>query len=138
MLTSHHGSLRISLVEKDVRPQLSADHCEIILLVEGGGDTFDCYTEQDPVEAILNAGNFWAGPWQGETNFAGVQAPERFEGYVAGPAGILNKEHGWAAAASVALNLAGRTAEELFDYNDTEDLDSGFGWAGAGDLFTNI
>jgi hypothetical protein len=138
ILTSYHGSVRISVLERDVRPEPSDDLCEIILLVEGGGDNFDCYPEQDPVETILNAGNYWAGPWDGETNFAGVQARERFEGYVAGPIGILNKELGWAGPASVTQNLAGRISEELFDYDDTDELDGGSGWADVGDIATNI
>jgi hypothetical protein len=138
ILTSHHGSVRVSVLERDVRPESSDDLCEIILLVEGGGDNFDCYTEQDPVETILNAGNYWGGPWHGQINFAGIQARERFEGYVLGPIGILNKEYGWAGPASVLQNLAGRISEEFFDYEDTEDMGDGSGWAGAGDIFTNI
>jgi hypothetical protein len=137
VLTSHYGSLRIAVLERDVRPELTEDLCAIILLVDGGGDSFDCYPVQDPVEQPLTAGNYWVGPWHGATNFSGVQAQEPFEGYALGAPSTLGRGTGWAGSGVLLGNRAGRFAHEPFDYDDVSGLDEGSGWTGPGHLAVN-
>jgi len=137
ILTSHHGSLRIAVIERNVRPELTIDLCAIILLVDGGGDSFDCYPVQDPVEQLLSAGNYWTGPWHGATNFSGVQAQEPFEGYAIGAPSTMGRGTGWTGSGVLFGNRAGRFAHEPFDYDDVSGLNDGWGWTGAGHLAVN-
>ncbi len=91
-LTSRHGSIRISVLERDVRPEPNPDLCAIILLVDGGGDNFDCYAV-DVVVDNLAAGTYFAGPWVDDPLFVGIQDYDPFDGYVAGT-GVHNQAKG--------------------------------------------
>jgi hypothetical protein len=137
ILTSHHGSLRIAVLERDVLPEANPDLCAIILIGDGGGDSFECYPLLDPVEQPLTAGNYWDGPWHGATNFSGVQAQEPFEGYTLGAPSTLGRGTGWAGSGALSDNRARRVAEEPFDYDDVSDLNEGSGWGGPGHLASN-
>jgi hypothetical protein len=91
-LTSRHGSVRISLLERDVRPEPNADLCAIILVGDGGGDNFDCYAVGIAV-GNLTAGTYFAGPWVDDPLFVGIQDYDPFDGYVAGT-GVHNQAKG--------------------------------------------
>jgi hypothetical protein len=142
-LTSHHATVRVSVLERDVRPEPLSDLCAIEFASDIGvaGDTFDCYAVQDPVEVTLRAGNGWATPWDGAANRIGLVAMEPFQGYVIGTATLLNKGTGWSGPADLRLNRNTYVAFETFDYATgaavPANMANGIGWAGAPDIATN-
>jgi hypothetical protein len=128
ILTSHHGSLRIAVIERDIKPEANPDLCAIILLVDGGGDTFDCYPPDEVLDGFA-AGTFFTGPWVDNPLFVGIQSLEPFDRYAAGVA--LNnqvKGTGWAGAWVDADFFASLQALEHFD-----SYDSGLALHGLGD-----
>jgi hypothetical protein len=80
-LTSHHGTVRVSVLERDVRPEPNPDLCAIILLGDGGGDNFDCYADDIPINGLA-AGTAFAGTWVDVTLFIGIQDEDTFGGYI--------------------------------------------------------
>jgi hypothetical protein len=119
VLTSHHGSLRIAVIERDVRPELTEDLCAIILLIDGGGDTFDCYPEDVTLDGY-GAGTFFTGPWVDNPVFVGMQSVEPFDGYSPGvTVHNLSKGTGWAGAWVDADLFVSLQALEPFDSYDT-------------------
>jgi hypothetical protein len=134
-LTSYHGSIRISVLERDVRPEPNADLCAIIIVGDGGGDNFDCYADAIPLNGLA-AGTAFAAAWVDVTLFIGIQDEDTFEGYTdnTGLNG-LNKGLIWAGT-WVDIDLyAGMTALDSFetypDDEDINDLNDGTGFAGA-------
>lgn len=91
-LTSRHGTLRISVLERDVRPEPNADLCAILLVGDGGGDNFDCYAPDVALNG-LGAGSYFSGAWVDETLFVGIQDADSLDGYVPGT-GLHNQAKG--------------------------------------------
>jgi hypothetical protein len=134
-LTSRHGSVRISVLERDVRPEPNADLCAVILLGDGGGDNFDCYAENLALSGLL-AGTYFAGPWVDDTLHVGIQDADTFEGYVEGVAiNALGKGLVWGGPWIDNTHFVSLQAQDSFeDYAvsaPVDGLESGFGYAGA-------
>ncbi|MCL4179174.1 MAG: hypothetical protein KJ072_15710 [Verrucomicrobia bacterium] len=134
-VTSYHGSVRVSVLERDVRPEPNADFCAIILVGDGGGDTFDCYADDLTVNGLV-AGSYFGGPWVDESLFIGIQDEDPFDGYIDDTSmSGLAKGLVWGGAWSDDTLYIGRVAEEDFDsYADDTDvhsLEGGSGFAGA-------
>lgn len=92
--------------------------------VFGGGDTFDCYPEQDPVAQALASGSRWTGAWNLDTNYLQVIGQETFEFYNEGSdVSNLNQGSGWNGAWNVADNYGGTFGQESFeDYALTPNI----------------
>lgn len=54
--------------------------CHVVLIVEGGGDSFECYPDQDPISQALDGGNL-PGEWEGTNRTLGLQWFDDFESY---------------------------------------------------------
>ena len=136
ILTSHHGSLRIAVLERDARPELTVDLCAIILVRDGGGDSFECYADDIPVHGLA-AGTWFAGPWVDATLFIGIQDEDTFEGY--GNDADLNGLHKglvWGGPWVDRTLWAGLIALDSFEsYSDgvpVSGLNGGQGFGGEG------
>ena len=134
-LTSHHGSVRMSVLERDVRPEPNPDLCAIILVGDGGGDNFDCYSEGLLLNG-LGAGSYFSGPWVDAPLFVGIQDYDPLDGYVAGVAlHNLSKGSVWAGPWLDTDAFVSIQATEDFDSYSSGvsvgGLGSGSGFAGA-------
>jgi len=134
-LTSHHGSVRISVLERDVRPEPNPDLCAIILVGDGGGDNFDCYSADLLINGLA-AGSYFGGPWVDTPLFVGIQDWDSFEGYVEGVAiNAMNKGTVWAGAWVDDELYARIQASDSFDSYDNSaalgGLAGGSGFAAA-------
>src|ERR671922_592164 len=57
-----------------------------VTAADGGGDTFDCYADQDPIIGSLAFGTGWTGAWVQGDNYVGTWGVETFESYSDGTA----------------------------------------------------
>lgn len=96
-LTSRHGSIRIGVLERDTRTVFDVSACLIPEIVNGGGDTFDCYQPNFYANSLPAAGSGFSGTWLcGDSPF-GTPYSDTFNGYLEGAAGgTLDKGTGLA------------------------------------------
>lgn len=104
-------------------PPPEPDLCEIDFNSDTdgiSGDSFQCYTEEDPVTETLNSGNGWDGEWNGAYNWLGVQALEPFQSYTdQDPVlAVLDKGFGWDAEGNLSGNYLGLSARDFFESYD--------------------
>ena len=81
-----HCAVNIEVRQLKVRdnPVLTSpepDGCEIPMTLPGGGDSFDCYTPENPVFTPLDHGAGWTGAWAFEQSPFGVVALDGFDAY---------------------------------------------------------
>lgn len=132
-LTSYHGSVRIRVLERDVRPEPNSDLCAIILTEDGGGDNFDCYAQAIVVNG-LGGGTYFNGPWIDDPLFVGLQDQDPFDGYVAGVAlNNLAKGTVWAGPWVDSGLFVSLQALDNFDtYTASQPVDGLTGGSGFG------
>lgn len=96
----------------------NSDLCALNLS-NGGGDTFNCYSEQDPVIQSLGSGSRWNGAWNISTNYNQIIGQETFEFYNEGSdVSNLNAGSGWSGAWAVQGNYGGTVFKDTFDTYD--------------------
>jgi hypothetical protein len=96
------------------------DLCAITITgFTGGGDSFDCYAEQDPVTTSLAHGKGFNGAWNLASNYLQVQGLETFQFYDLGSdVSDLDGGTGWDGAWNIATNFSQVIGGETFDtYN---------------------
>lgn len=123
--------LTCSIIQLTTREQLPLDLCAMPLS-NGGGDSFDCYTVEDPIVQTLNSGTAWAAAWV--LTDRGGWAWDWLDAYSVGPcqAAALVGGVGWFAHWFLTKSIAGIQAYEWFDYTVqdpvTSILSDGDGW----------
>ncbi len=131
-LTSHHGSVRISVLERDTRSTFNVTACLIPEIEDGGGDTFDCYQPSFYTNSLPAAGSGFSGTWLcGDSPF-GTPYGDTFNGYPEGAAGgSLDKgtglTGGWLWGDSPYGMPFGDTFDSYPGGNATSNMDAGTG-----------
>lgn len=137
--SDYHASLTIQITQRrpwnDVQPLIDACAITLAIGADGGGDSFECHADGEPLDGALG-GTYFAAAWQDARLWVGLIDIDTFEQYLDGA--FLNGLTGgedWSAAWKDARLYNGLQASDSFeDYLDgtpLQALDAGTGFAAA-------